>query len=209
MKGKFITIEGLDGAGKTTQIQLMKEFLERNGHRVLVTREPGGTSIGEKIRQIVLDQENQEMSYVTEALLYAASRGQLVKQVIVPALERGETVICDRYVDSSLVYQGWGRSLGIEAVKAINDFATQGLEPDLTLFFDLSPEEGLKRVASRGKGDRLDQEKVDFHHRVYEAYHQLVKKYPQRIQVIRADGDIQSIQLQVEAVLNQFILGNQ
>jgi len=206
MKGKFITIEGIDGAGKTTQIQLMKEFLERNHQKVLVTREPGGTVIGEKIRQVVLDPQHQEMSYTTEALLYAASRGQLVKQVIMPALDRGEIVICDRYVDSSLVYQGRGRNLGFEAVKAINDFATQGLEPDLTLFLEISPEEGLKRVASRGEGDRLDQEKAAFHHQAYEAYHDLIEKYPQRIHVIQADGDVASIQLQIEAVLNQLIL---
>lgn len=201
MKGLLITIEGMDGSGKSTQIALIKEFLERNNHKVLITREPGGTKIGEKIRNITLDIEHQEMSYITEALLYAASRGQLVEELILPALNRGETVICDRFVDSSLVYQGNARGLGYAAVKAINDFATQGLEPDVTLLLDISPEISLKRVENRGKGDRLDQETYQFHQSVHKAYMDLVEMYPERIRIINANRSVAEIQQEIESIL--------
>lgn len=206
MNGLFISIEGMDGAGKTTQISLMKDFLEAKGHKVLVTREPGGTVIGERIREVVLDPAHQEMSYITEALLYSASRAQLVNQVIKPALERGEVVICDRFVDSSLVYQGKGRGLGYEAVKEINDFATQGLEPNLTIIFNITPEESLKRINSRGKEDRLEQEKLAFHQQVHAAYQDLAKLYPSRIQMIDAGRPIEVIQREIEDILIKLLI---
>ncbi|MBM7614737.1 dTMP kinase [Alkaliphilus hydrothermalis] len=205
MKGLFISIEGMDGAGKTTQVDLMKTFLEKKGYQVLVTREPGGTVIGEKIRKVTLDPAHQEMSYITEALLYSASRAQLVNQVIKPALERGEIVICDRFVDSSLVYQGKARGLGYKAVKEINDFATQGLEPCLTIMFNIAPEVSLKRINARGKEDRLEQEKLAFHQQVHAAYQDLVKLYPQRIKEIDAGRPIEVIQQEIEGILIKLI----
>jgi len=132
-KGLFITIEGPDGAGKSTQIIFIKKFLEEKGYEVLLTREPGGTVIGEKIRGLLLDKSHQEMSDITEALLYAASRAQHVAELIIPALSEGKIVLCDRFVDSSIVYQGKGRGLGLESITNINDFATCGLKPNLTI----------------------------------------------------------------------------
>lgn len=206
-KGLFITIEGLDGAGKSTQIHFMKEFLEKRGLTVLLTREPGGTPIGEKIRDIILDKNHLEMASTTEALLYAASRAQHVAEVILPALDRGEIVLCDRFVDSSMVYQGRGRNLGYDTVKKINDFATQGLEPDLTIFFDIHPEISLQRINTRGKGDRLEQEKFSFHHAVYEGYMDLAKMYSHRIKIVRADRDIQEIRSDIEKMLKELLGG--
>ena len=139
MKGLFITVEGTDGAGKSTQIQLLTDYLKSKGRNVILKREPGGTEISEKIRELILDVNNKEMSDVAEALLYAASRAQLVQQVIKPALVKGEVVICDRFVDSSIVYQGIARGLGKNMVEEINRFAIDGIMPDITLFFDLSP----------------------------------------------------------------------
>ncbi|SCX79865.1 dTMP kinase [Alkaliphilus peptidifermentans] len=205
IKGKFITIEGMDGAGKTTQIRFMKEYLEDRGFKVLLTREPGGTIIGEKIREVILDNSHKEMDSVTEALLYAASRAQHVSQIILPALQRGELVLCDRYVDSSMVYQGKGRDLGYKPIKKINDFATQGLEPDLTILFDIDPQLGLQRISSRGKGDRLEEEKLQFHIAVHSAYMDLVKMYPKRIKVINANCEIQEIKKEVEELLKNII----
>ncbi len=201
MRGLLITIEGMDGSGKTTQIGLMKAFLEGNNYKVLMTREPGGTVIGEKIRELILDKEHQEMSFIAEALLYSASRAQLVSQVIKPALSRGEIVICDRFVDSSLVYQGKGRGLGYDEVKKINDFATQGLEPDLTLLFNIDPEESLKRISVRGKEDRLEQEKLPFHQQVHSAYKDLAAMFSDRIIVINAGQPIETIQKEIEDIL--------
>ncbi|MCC5911106.1 MAG: dTMP kinase [Clostridiaceae bacterium] len=199
-KGIFISIEGMDGAGKSTQINLMKKFLEGQGFTVRLTREPGGTNISEKIREIILDKNNGEMEATTEALLYSASRAQHVKEFIEPALHRGEVVLCDRFEDSSIAYQAGGRALGYEAIKAINHFATGGLEPDLTIFFDISPETSLKRINS-SQADRLEQEKLDFHRRVYETYIDLAEKNPLRIRIIKADRNIQEIRQDIEKLL--------
>ena len=164
MKGYFITFEGPDGSGKTTQINLLKEYLIKKGYDILVTREPGGTPISEAIREIILDTKYEEMNPVTEMLLYAASRAQHVAQLIKPALAQGKIVLCDRFVDSSIAYQGVGRNLGIEIVEEINKVALQGIVPDLTLFFDIDPEIGLKRGMGRGrKADRLELEDIAFH----------------------------------------------
>ncbi len=169
-KGLFITIEGPDGAGKSTQIPFIKRFLEEKGYKVLLTREPGGTVIGEKIRQLLLDKDHKEMTDTTEALLYAASRAQHVEEFIKPAINEGKVVLCDRFVDSSMVYQGKGRGLGLKSIKDINDFATSGLNPDLTIFLDIDPEIGLNRVKSTKNVDILEQEKLDFHKKFYEGY---------------------------------------
>ena len=207
MKGIFITIEGMDGAGKSTQIRYMKQFFEERGFQVLLTREPGGTIIGEKIRELVLDKNHQEMSEITEALLYAASRAQHVKETILPAINMGIIVLCDRYVDSSLVYQGKGRGLGYEAIKMINDFATCCLAPDLTILFDIAPELSLKRINVGEDGDRLEREAIDFHLMVHSAYMELSEMYPNRIKVVKANRSIEDIRIEVEGLLKQILEG--
>lgn len=180
-RGKFITFEGPDGSGKTTVSTAVVKKLQEMGYPVRYTREPGGSNIAEKIRGIILDPQNTEMDARTEALLYAASRRQHLVDRVFPALEEGTHVICDRFVDSSLAYQGCGRGLGIEEVYAINEFAADGAMPDKTIFLDISAEEGLKRIADRSFLDRLDQESIEFHRAVYEGYQEVVRRYPDRI----------------------------
>ncbi|MBR0308026.1 MAG: dTMP kinase [Mogibacterium sp.] len=184
-KGLFITLEGGDGAGKSTQIRNIESFFAERGMLVLHTREPGGTPIGEKLRDILLDRENGEMDAVTEMLIYAASRAQHVREVIIPALERGEVVICDRFTDSSVAYQGFGRKLG-DVVEKVNREATGGLEPDITFWLDIDPEAGRARAARAGEPDRLEKEALEFHYRLYEGYKALAAKYPERIKRIDA-----------------------
>lgn len=189
MKGIFISLEGPDGAGKSTVLtQVLGQLDSQLKTQYLVTREPGGSEIAEKIRKIILDPANLKMDDRTEALLYAAARSQHVEEVVRPALAAGKLVFSDRFVDSSLAYQGAGRDLGIEKVKQINDFATGGLEPDLTLFFDLDPKLGLARIQKLRPNheDRLEQEKIAFHEKVYAGYKKLEKMYPQRI--VRIDA---------------------
>lgn len=189
MRGYFISFEGPDGSGKSTALeQILAKIGPSLKTQYLVTREPGGSKIAEKIRQIILDPNNKKMNDRTEALLYAASRSQHVEEVVKPALAKGEIIFSDRYVDSSLAYQGEGRDLGIKEVKMINDFATDKLEPDLTLFFDLNPKIGLSRIAAvrPDHEDRLEQEKLAFHQKVYAGYQKLLKIYPQRI--VRVDA---------------------
>ena len=196
----FITIEGPDGAGKSTQINNIKAFLEERGIPYILTREPGGTPISEKIREIILDKENHEMNSVTEALLYAASRAQHVAEVIKPALEEGKVVICDRFIDSSFAYQGNARGLG-DVVWDINKAAVDGCMPDITFIFKLNPEVGLGRVKGRGEEDRLELEKLEFHKKVYEGYLKLEKEYPDRIVGIDASRTIEEIKKEVYEVL--------
>lgn len=186
MKGLFITLEGPDGSGKSTIIKLIDDYLSNKGIDFIMTREPGGTSIGEDIRHIVLDNENTQMGKETEALLYAASRAQHVHEKIIPALDEGKLVLSDRFVLSSLAYQGVGRNLGIENVKKINDFALGGLYPDLILFFHIDPEITLKRKIKGSGGDRLEKEGTDFHNRVYNGYMDLLNLYPENIKLIDA-----------------------
>lgn len=181
-KGLFITFEGPDGSGKSTQIQFLRAFFQDKGIPVMMTREPGGTAIGEKIREVILDKANVEMTPMTEALLYAASRAQLVEQEIKPKLESGHAVICDRFVDSSIVYQGYGRKLG-SAVEKINEFAVAGCTPDITFLLQVSPEEGKRRRKHREE-DRIECESKEYHQSVYEAYLELASRYPERIVVL-------------------------
>ena len=190
-KGFFITFEGGDGSGKSTQISILKESLIEKGYDVILTREPGGTDISEKIRELILDPENGEMEDITEAYLYAAARAQLVRQLIKPALEEGKVVICDRFVDSSIAYQGFGRGLG-DAVCVINTYAVDDCMPDLTILLKLDPERGSSRIAGR-EHDRIEQASDDFHRKVYEGYLKLEEKYPDRILGVDASGTIQEI----------------
>lgn len=184
----FITFEGGEGAGKSTAIKKIVEKLETEGKEIVLTREPGGTPIGEEIRSIILDKKNTDMDVRTEALLYAASRRQHIVQKIIPSLKQGKIVLCDRFLDSSLAYQGYARGIGIEKVYEMNLFATEGVEPDLTLFFDLDPEEGLRRIAANSQREvnRLDVEKLSFHQKVREGFLSLAKKFPHRFVVIDA-----------------------
>ena len=185
MKGLFIVMEGPDGSGKTTQINLLKEYLEEAGYECLITREPGGTVIGEEVRQLILNPEHKEMSPVTEMLLYAASRAQLVHEGIGPALEDGKIVISDRFVDSSIVYQGIARNLGISTVSAVNAPGIGIYRPDGIFFIDLSEAEGLRRKKEQKKLDRMEQEGIDFHHMVSEGYRKVLSGRPE---VMKIDG---------------------
>ena len=184
----FITMEGGEGSGKSTALKEIVETLGKEGYDVLLTREPGGTPISEEIRNIILDKKNTDMDPKTEALLYAASRRQHIVQKIIPALKEGKIVICDRFLDSSLAYQGGARNIGIDEVYAMNQFATEGLLPDLTLLFDIEPEEGLKRIAANAgrEVNRLDVEQLPFHKLVRSSFHELVKRFPSRFVVIDA-----------------------
>lgn len=190
-KGIFISFEGTDGTGKSTQIELLKGHMEDLGRETLCLREPGGTPIGEKIRDILLDVENSEMDSRTEALLYAASRAQLVSQVIKPALDDGKVVICDRYVDSSYAYQGFARGLG-EPVRDINEFATGGLMPDITFLLMLDAEKAIKRIKDH-PFDRIESEGSGFMGEVGRAYLKIAEKYPDRIAVIDASRPVEII----------------
>ena len=186
MRGIFITMEGPDGAGKTTQIEALSTYLREQGYEVLITREPGGTAISEAIRGILLDPEHKEMKSSTELLLYAAARAQLVAEVIGPAVDAGKAVISDRFVDSSVVYQGIARGLGVETVYEVNRPAIGKYMPDVTILLDLPAEIGIARKKDQAELDRMEQESLDFHRKVAEGYRQLAARDPKRIQAIDA-----------------------
>ncbi len=206
MRGYFVSFEGPDGAGKST---VLKEVLAKISPRLkpqyLVTREPGGSKIAEKIRDIILDPANDKMDAKTEALLYAASRSQHVEEIIKPALAAGKIVFSDRFVDSSLAYQGEGRDLGIKEVKQINDFATGKLDPDLTFFLDVAPEIGLERIKKLrpNQEDRLEQENIAFHKKVYAGFLKVKDMYPDRFVTVDATQPIEKVVDQVISVLEQ------
>lgn len=198
VKGTFISVEGGEGAGKSTVIQYVYEQLVHLGYSVILTREPGGINISEEIRNIILDPQNDNMEKRTEALLYAAARRQHLIEKIEPSLQAGKIVLCDRFIDSSLTYQGYARGLGIEEVLKINDFAINGCMPSLTIYFDVKPEIGLKRIEKNNREkNRLDLEGLQFHQRVYEGYHLLLKKYPNRIKKIEASQGLAEVQGEV------------
>lgn len=202
-RGLFITFEGTDGTGKSTQIEFAREYFESRGFNVLMSREPGGTSISEKLRDILLDKANGEMSPVTEMMIYAASRAQLVSEVIIPAVNDGTVVICDRFVDSSVAYQAFGRGLG-DMVADVNSYATTGLAPDITFFMDIDPEVGRSRIAG-GELDRLEQEKSDFFRRVYDGYKSIAASDPGRVKTIDASGTIEEVRAAIEVHLDEII----
>ena len=204
-KGIFISIEGPDGSGKSTQIENIKDFLREAGIDFVFTREPGGTAIGERIREIILDRKCKEMDSMTEALLYAAARAQDVAQVIRPALAAGKVVICDRFVDSSLAYQGYGRGLG-DAVTIINGYAIDECVPDITFLLKLDPRVGKGRIKDELQ-DRLEAEKEAFHMEVYKGYLELEKKYSNRIVGIDASGSVDDIKEQIYAKLSEVLSG--
>lgn len=186
-------MEGPDGSGKTTQIELLKTYLEEKGYDIVIAREPGGTAIGEVIREVILNPEHKEMSHMTELLLYASARAQLVNQVIAPALLEGKAVICDRFVESSAVYQGIGRGLGVDTVYEVNNYALGNVKPMLTIFMDLDADQGIRRKKKQAELDRMEQEDLSFHERVVEGYRMLAKLYPERIVPIDAMLPIEEI----------------
>ncbi|WP_238590880.1 dTMP kinase [Paenibacillus beijingensis] len=188
--GMLITIEGGEGAGKSSIIQALAAYLASKGVTAVTTREPGGIPIAEQIRNVILDPAHVGMDARTEALLYAAARRQHLVEKVIPALKEGRWVLCDRFIDSSLAYQGYARGLGMEEIMAINSFAIAETMPDLTLYLDVSPQTGLKRIAEAGvrEVNRLDLETMTFHERVREGYRQLVRKFPQRIVQVDAEG---------------------
>ena len=192
-RGAFVSVEGLDGSGKGTQIAYLADALDRFGFDVVHTREPGGTPIGEKIREILLDRENSGMTDITEALLYAASRAQHVREKIRPAVEKGQLVLCDRFLESSVAYQGGGRQLGVDRVLEINREAVDGTMPDVTVYLDICHREALKRRCAASEPDRMEMEADSFHARVEEAYHELIAREPDRFAVVNAAGDREDI----------------
>ncbi|MDX1523744.1 MAG: dTMP kinase [Anaerolineae bacterium] len=194
----FITFEGPDGSGKSTQIKLVADHLRRLNYEVLCTREPGGTAIGDQIRRLVLDAKNTEMAIETEILLYSASRAQLVQQVILPHLSKGGVVLCDRYADSFYAYQGYGRQVAFETLQFITRYATQALRPDLTIYLDVEVEQGLKRrMASNREGEgewnRLDRLDLEFHQRVEAGYRQMIEAEPDRWLVVDASASVEAV----------------
>jgi dTMP kinase len=194
----FITFEGPDGSGKSTQINLVTAYLQRLGYEVLCTREPGGTAIGDQIRQVLHDIKNTEMSARAEILLYSASRAQLVEQVILPHLAQGGVVLCDRYADSTYAYQGYGRRLDFETLRLITDFATQNLKPDLTIYLDVAVEEGLRRKSAanesgQGEWNRMDRLELEFHQRVRAGYLEMAQQEPGRWLIVDASAPVDEI----------------
>lgn len=193
--GLFVTFEGGEGAGKTTVIRRLAKKLEQEGQEVLVTREPGGIRIAEKVREVILHPDHIEMDIRTEALLYAAARRQHLVEKIIPALRSGTIVLCDRFVDSSLAYQGYARGIGIEEVMSLNEFAINDWMPQLTLYLDIEPEVGLRRIYENETREvnRLDLEDISFHHQVREGYEQVITMFPDRIKRIDAQLPVSEI----------------
>ncbi|MCQ2547982.1 MAG: dTMP kinase [Clostridia bacterium] len=200
----FITIEGPDGAGKSTQIANIEKYFQDKGMEYIVTREPGGTKIGEMIREIILDKNNAEMDDLTEAMLYAASRAQHVAQIIKPALEEGKVVICDRFIDSSIAYQGYGRGLG-DAVLDINKYAVEGFMPDLTFVINIDPSFAKTRI-KKGTEDRVELEADDFHKEVFRGYVELEKQFPERIKAIDGSKTKEDICKQIYDILDKYVV---
>lgn len=203
----FITFEGGEGAGKTSVLKAIGERLQQREIKALLTREPGGIEIAEKIRSVILDPAHTEMHERTEALLYAAARAQHFYEKIVPALQNGQHVLCDRFIDSSLAYQGYARKIGVDAVLAINQFAIGERLPDMTIFFNLAPEKGLARIQATRADEinRLDVEGLVFHQKVYEGYQEAMKRYPERFRVVNADQPLALVIEDVWKILNPIL----
>lgn len=205
-RGLFITFEGIDGSGKTRQLELLTADLEKVDLKYLLLREPGGTSISEQIRRILLDRKNVEMSAETELLLFAAARAQLVKQIVEPALAAKKIVISDRFFDSTTAYQGYGRDMNVDFIQNMNDFATQGLQPDLTFYFDISVESALDRLKNRTeKTDRIDLESKIFMEKTRQGYLQIAKRNPDRVRIINAERTPEEIYKDLKSQFNQVV----
>ncbi|WP_372631888.1 dTMP kinase [Cohnella sp.] len=210
-RGYFFSAEGNEGAGKSTIVMMASQYLTSKGLEVITTREPGGITIAEQIRSVILDKNNTMMDGRTEALLYAAARRQHLKEKISPTLSEGKTIICDRFIDSSLAYQGYARGLGVDEVLSINQFATDNLFPDLTLYLDVDPELGLKRIQEHENREinRLDLESLAFHKKVREGYLEVINRFPDRIIKINANETLNVVFEEVKQVLDQFLAKNE
>ena len=188
-KGKFITFEGCEGVGKSTQVNMLKDYLKKTGQNAMFLREPGGNILSEKIRKIILDPENSQMTSLCEAMLYSAARAQLMGQVIIPALDKGEFIICDRFIDSTMAYQGFARDLGVDIISCLNEMVCGDYMPDVTIFLDLPPDEAFKRKGGRDSNDRMELQSLDFHKKVYAGYKKAADMYPDRIILISPRGN--------------------
>jgi len=202
-KGRFITFEGSEGSGKSTQADLLHDYLKKKKMPVVLLREPGGVRISETIRDLLLDVKNTDITKESETLLYMAARAQLVEEKLKPALKRGMIVICDRFLDSTIVYQGYGNGIDLKAIKKIGEFATQEIEPDLTLLFDIETEKGLSRT--KQVKDRIELRSLEYHRRVREGYLSLAKENPKRIKVIKVNQDKERIFEIVQKYINEFL----
>ena len=202
-KGYFISLEGGEGAGKSTQHKRIVEWLSKRGNSVIETREPGGTAVSEQVRKVLLDTRNSGLTATAELLMLFAARSQLVEEVILPALAEGKVIVCDRFADASYAYQGGGRQLGSETVAVLEKLVLKDLQPDLTLLFDMPVEQGMKRVAGRGEADRFEVESVRFFERVRKAYLERASASPQRFRVIDASQDEDQVWRQVKAILEE------
>ena len=207
MSGKFIVFEGVEGAGKTTQIQQTAEWLQNKygkDRSIAIAREPGGTKLGKQIRQLLLEDPTSWVGNRTELLLYGADRAQHVEEIIRPQLEQGNIVLCDRFTDSTIAYQGYGRGFDLDEIDRVNQLATGGLQSDLTCWLDLDVEIGLQRVLRRGKPDRMEQATLDFHQRVRQGYQELANSYPNRIVRIDANQSEVAVQTEIQAILTRW-----
>ncbi|MBI4831995.1 MAG: dTMP kinase [Candidatus Lindowbacteria bacterium] len=211
--GKLISIEGVEGSGKTTQCALLADYLRKQGIDIVETREPGGTRVGEQIRQVLLSPSNSSLSPASELLLFLAARAQQVEEIIAPALKIGKWVVCDRFSDATLAYQGHGRGIDLDAISKLNEIATGGLKPDLTILLDLDVETGISRAVTHKKefkesrdGDRIEKQDREFHRRVREGYLRLAQKEPARIMVIPVTGSIQDVHQTVVSLVSPFLV---
>jgi len=203
LKGKFITFEGPEGSGKSTQAKLLFLYLIKKGYPVILLHEPGGTSIGEKIRRILLDSKNKSMFSLTEMLLYMASRAQVIKEKIIPYLKKGKIVICDRFLDSTLAYQGYGGRIDIGFIRRLGKAVCQEIKPDLTFFLDIQIREGLRRAGR--KKDRMEEKSISYHRRVRRGYLELAEREPERIKAIKVQEDKNSIQKKIREIVMKLL----
>ena len=214
MAGRFITVEGVDGSGKSTQITMVKDYLQKEGFDIVVTHEPGGTEIGEQIRKIILDSAHTQMTALTEVFLYAAARAQHIEEIILPALNNGRMVLCSRFFDSTVAYQGYGGGLDLAVLADINRIVSGSHVPDLTIIFDLDPEKGLERVSKRNivaderndNKDRMEQKQLDFHKRVRDGFLAQARQNPERIRIVDATGNQDEVFTRTRKVIDDFIL---
>ncbi len=207
MRGFFITFEGTEGSGKSTQIKILARRLTRLGHAVVITREPGGTRFGEQIRKVLLSVQNHGLDPRAELFLYLASRTQHLEEIILPALKNGKIVLCDRFSDATLAYQGFGRRLEMKIVRAAADYAAKGISPDLTLLLDLDVRVGLIRVRDRGRSNRLDREQREFHERVRTGYLRLARLAPRRIKIVEGSREPAAVARNIQSIVDRRLKG--
>jgi len=203
MKGKFITFEGSEGSGKSTQSKLLYRYLKRKGFKVICLREPGGTKVSEKIRKILLDAKNDSITPMSEMLLYMAARAQLVSEIIKPALKNGRIVVCDRFLDSTIAYQGYGLGIDIQLIKCLGEYATSGIKPDLTIFLELPLKRGLSH--RQQAKDRIEKRSLAYHSRVLKGYFKLAVLEPKRIKMVKVNRDKNKTQAEIRRLVDRFL----